>query len=138
MRQHLVQKKKALQAGYAIRGTPNSAPLVPRRAFGQATHDLFGPWPHPILSLVLPWESSCAEGHTIAELPPALSAHIALVIPLHACLFAVSLGEWLSSRLRVSSFFLAHSLCLPAGFASFAHLSLMLIKASAKVGRIVA
>jgi hypothetical protein len=37
-----------------------------------------------------------------------LSAHIALVVPLQACLLAVLLSERLSSRLRVSSFFLAH------------------------------
>jgi hypothetical protein len=36
-----------------------------------------------------------------------LSAHIALVIPLHACRLAVLPSEWLGSGLSVS-FFLAH------------------------------
>jgi hypothetical protein len=77
-----------------------------------------------------------------------LSAHIGLVIPLHACLVAVLPSEWLGSGLSVS-FFLAHlgrllnmffrgSPCLTLSFASVAQLRLVRIEASDNVGRTTA
>src|SRR6476646_5044910 len=74
-----------------------------------------------------------------------LSAHVGLVIPLHACRLAVLPSEWLGSGLSVS-FFFAHlgrllgilsraSSCLTQGFASVAQLRRVRIEASANVGR---
>jgi len=77
-----------------------------------------------------------------------LSAHIGLVIPLHACLVAVLPSEWLGSGLSVS-FFLAHlgrllnmffrgRPSLTLSFASVAQLRLVRIEASDNVGRTTA
>jgi hypothetical protein len=80
---------------------------------------------------------------------PALSAHIALVIPFHARFIALPSGERLRSGWRVMCFFLTHlgcplgslflvTLCLSHGFASFAQLGHVLVEASANVSRALA